>query len=232
MEDQGHSMQTDITQSRDLTYLTIYPQEYDPELTYPVIILLHGFGANMYDLADLSSVIGTNGYVYVCPNAPIPVQLAPGMVGFAWTEPGTNNPEQFLSAERKLSVLFQDVSKNHKISTGNALLMGFSQGGSMTYRCGLLHPEMFSGLVALSCSIRDQDEMRDRLPIERDQQIFIAHGLRDNIERAQSTRAFLESEGYAPIYREYDMAHEISQEVISDLIPWIHRVLPPLHSIV
>ena len=69
--------------------------------------------------------------------------------------------------------------------------------------------------------------MRAKLPTERDQPIFIAHGLRDNIERAQSSREFLEAEGYAPTYNEYDMAHEISPAVISDLVPWIHRVLPP-----
>ena len=70
--------------------------------------------------------------------------------------------------------------------------------------------------------------MRERLPEERAQPIFIAHGLRDNIERAQSSRDFLAAEGYAPTYNEYDMAHEISREVIDDLVPWIHGVLPPL----
>ena len=80
----------------------------------------------------------------------------------------------------------------------------------MTYRCGLGRPDLFAGLVALSCSIRDQDGMRERLPEERAQPIFIAHGLRDNIERAQSSRDFLVAEGYAPTYNEYDMAHEIS----------------------
>ena len=131
-------------------------------------------------------------------------------------------------AESKLSGLFEEVMEKHGVAPGNAILMGFSQGGSMTYRCGLSRPDLFAGIAALSCSIRDQDEMRRRLPAERAQPIFIAHGLRDNIERAQSSRDFLEAEGYTPTYNEYDMAHEINHEVIRDLAPWIHEVLPPL----
>lgn len=228
MKDPALTMQVETVQGQDLTYLTVYPQEYDPNLAYPLIILLHGFGANMYDLADLARTIDTRGYVYACPNAPIPIQLEPRMVGFAWTEPGSNDPDQLLNAERKLNGFFQEVMETLGVSQGNSLLLGFSQGGSMTYRCGLGRPDLFTGLVALSCSIRNPDEMRPKLPTERNQPIFIAHGLRDNIERAQSSREFLEAEGYTPTYNEYDMAHEISQEVIRDLVPWIHRVLPPL----
>ena len=228
MEDPTQTMQVETLQGQDLTYLTVHPQEYDPNLAYPLIILLHGFGANMHDLAVLSRLIDTTGYVYACPNAPIPVQIGPDMEGFAWTEPGSNDPDQLLDVERKLNGFFQEVMENYRVAPGRALLLGFSQGGSMTYRCGLGRPDLFTGLVALSCSIRNPDEMRPKLPTERNQPIFIAHGLRDNIERAQSSREFLEAEGYTPTYNEYDMAHEISQEVIRDLVPWIHRVLPPL----
>jgi len=228
MQDQTPAMQVETIQGRDLTYLSVYPQEYDPTLDYPLIILLHGFGANMYDLAELTRLIDTNGYIYACPNAPIPIQLEPGMVGFAWTEPRSDDPQQVINAEDKLNGFFEEVMEKHSITPGRSLLLGFSQGGTMTYRCGLGRPDLFAGLVALSCSIRNPDEIRERLPGNRTQSIFIAHGLRDTVQRAQDSRAFLETEGYAPTYNEYDMAHEISQEVISDLVPWIHNVLPPL----
>ena len=228
MENPAQTMQVETVQGQDLTYLTVYPQEYDLNLAYPLVILLHGFGANMYDLAELSQLIDTRGYIYVCPNAPISVQLEPGMVGFAWTEPRSDDPQQVLNAEDKLNSFFREVMENHGVAPSNSLLLGFSQGGSMTYRCGLGRPDLFAGLVALSCSIRNPDAMREKLPIGRDQSIFIAHGLRDTIQRAQDSRDFLEAEGYNPTYNEYDMAHEISPEVIRDLVPWIHQILPPL----
>jgi phospholipase/carboxylesterase len=69
--------------------------------------------------------------------------------------------------------------------------------------------------------------MSGLLPEKRDQPIFIAHGLRDNPDRGRRSRDFLEAEGYSPDYHEYDIAHEISQQVVQDLSHWMHRVLPP-----
>ena len=108
------------------------------------------------------------------------------------------------------------------------MLLGFSQGGGLTYRFGLPRPDRFAGLAALSCSLRDPDAVKQSLPEVRDQNIFIAHGTQDNPERAQEASEFLKSEGYSPLYKEYNMGHEITQEVLDDLVPWIHQVLPPL----
>ena len=72
-----------------MKYLTLLPDDYDPQTSYHLIIMLHGFGANMQDLAGLAPVINSQDYVYACPNAPIAfdsgrwsprlrVDLAPG----------------------------------------------------------------------------------------------------------------------------------------------------------
>ena len=71
-----------------LTYLIVEPDDYDPDHEYPVVVLLHGFGASMTDLAGLSTMIDRAGYLYFFPNAPIPIQIGPGMTGYAWTPPG------------------------------------------------------------------------------------------------------------------------------------------------
>ena len=230
MQSGPDTMQTEAHRGKDLLYFTVYPRGYDPGLTYPLVILLHGVGSNMYDLADLTPAISTRGYIYVCPNAPIPMQIGQGAIGFAWTSPGGGDPEESLQSERMLQSLAQEVMERYHVTPGQAILLGFSQGGGMTYRCGLGRPDLFAGLVALSCSIRDPDEMRRRLPPQRTQPIFIAHGLQDNVERGRSARDFLESEGYSPYYREYDMGHAINADVLGDMVPWIHRVLPPLEQ--
>ena len=128
-----------------------------------------------------------------------------------------------------LETFFDEVIEQYHVSPGRIVLTGFSQGGSMTYRCGLVRPDIFAGLAALSAAISDPEELRQRLPPERNQPIFVAHGIHDDIapvERARQARDFLEGEGYSPDYREYPMRHEISQQVLDDLVPWIHRVLP------
>ena len=48
-----------------------------------------------------------------------------------------------------------------------------------------------------------------------------------SVNDARRSREFLESEGYAPEYHEYEMGHEINQAVIDDMVVWLGSVLPP-----
>ena len=222
-------------QGKDLEYITVVPDNYGPDVNYPLVVMLHGFGANMQDLAGLAPALESEGYVYACPNAPIPFELGLGQVGYGWIPPrGEATPKDIRHAEGLISGFFDEIFAQFRISAGQALLMGFSQGGGMTYRCGLGRPEVFAGLVALSASLPDPDELRGRLPQHREQPIFIAHGRADpmvSMESARNTRKFLEEAGYSPDYHEYDMGHEIPLPVLQDLIPWMTGVLPPYRSI-
>ena len=186
----------------------------------------------MQDLAGLAPTINPNGYVYACPNAPIAFDLGLGRAGYGWTSPRSEStPEEVVKAENLLGEFFDEVFEQFHVAPGRSILLGFSQGGGMTYRCGLPRADQFAGLVALSASLPDTKELESKLPDDRTQPIFIAHGLSDPLisaETAVNARRFLDEAGYNPEYREYNMAHEISTEVLNDLVPWIARVLPPL----
>ena len=219
-------------QGRSLFYLTVEPDDYDASLQYPLFILLHGFGANMQDLASLAPAINREGYVYACPQAPLSFQIMPGMVGYGWTPRGAEaTAEDIQNAEDALDTFFVEIMEKYNVSPGNVILSGFSQGGGMTYRCGLRQPGVFAGLAILSGTMPDPDSLRARLPEARSQPIFVAHGTVDSvlpIERGRTAHQLLESEGYQPRYKEYPIAHEISPEVLSDLVEWASAVLPPL----
>ena len=224
-------MRAEINEGPGLQYVTVVPDDYAPESSYPLVIMLHGFGANMQDLAGLAPAISADGYVYACPNAPIPFQLGPGQTGFGWLTPrGGGTAEETANSEKLLGDFFDTVFQQFNVSPGNAILMGFSQGGGMTYRCGLGRADKFAGLAALSATLPDEDDLAARLPAERTQPIFIAHGLFDQMvseDTAQSAKSFLESNGYTPEFHTYNMGHEISGEELGDLVPWVARVLSP-----
>ncbi len=214
-----------------LSYIMVEPDDYDEGIEYPAIVLLHGFGASMTDLAGLAPAINRTGYVYLFPNAPIPIQLAPGMTGYAWTPPGGANEEAAQRAEQLLEVFFEEATNRHGLVNNEVVMGGFSQGGMMTYRFGLPRPDSFAGLVILSGRVPSPDALSETLPDHRDQPIFIAHGSADamiDIGDARKSREFLEHNGYAPMYHEYSMGHEINEYVISDLVTWLEDVMPPL----
>ena len=216
-----------------LAYVLVQPEGSSADAGFPLVVLLHGFGASMHDLASLAPTIDAAGYVYAFPNAPYRADLG-GATGFSWAlgrrgveAPPTEGP----SVEEMLDAFMADVIAETGVSKGKIVLAGFSQGGGLTLRYGLPRPDVFAGLAVLSGAFRDADEMRDRLPPQRSQPIFVGHGRQQDplisLDRSHETKAFLEAEGYAPLYREYDMAHEISAAEIADLVPWLHAALPP-----
>jgi phospholipase/carboxylesterase len=217
--------------SSTLEYLTVFPDDYEAERPYPVIVCLHGRGADMRDLAGLAPAIDQTGYLYVCPNAPVTIPIGPGSTGRAWYEPaGSPSPAAVEQALTALDGVIHDTFAQYHVSAGRAILLGFSQGGGMTYRYGILRPEMFAGLVILSGALRNPETLLPHLPAAREQRIFIAHGTHDSVLPVNLSRdaaTFLEAQGYQPLYREYAMGHEINFEVLNDLIPWVHSTLPP-----
>ena len=227
----GVTVEAQEHQGDSLRYITVEPEGFDPQRPYPMIVLLHGFGASMGDLAGLSPAIEPQSYLYLYPNGPIEMQVGYGMTGYAWTRPVQDGPSDDADqVESLIADLVQEVSERYRVAPGRIVLGGFSQGGMITYRLGLPNPELFGGLVVLSGSVRDPDRLAERLPADRSQPIFIAHGTDDgmiSVEDARDSRRFLEASGYAPEYREYAMGHEITQDVVRDLKSWVQRVLPP-----
>ena len=226
-------MQGEIHEGGGLKYLVALPDGYDPVVRaeYPLVIMLHGFGANMHDLAGLAPAINRTGYIYACPNAPISFNLGLGHAGFGWMTPrGGGTPEEAAESERLLGGFFQEVAERFGTPPGRRLLLGFSQGGGMTYRCGLGRADEFAGLAALSSVLPEAEILNPRLPAARTQPIFVAHGRYDQLipeATAHQAREYLAAAGYAPEFHLYDMGHEISGELLRDLVPWITAVLPP-----
>ncbi|MCY4576111.1 MAG: alpha/beta hydrolase-fold protein [Chloroflexi bacterium] len=216
-----------------LDYVSITPTDYEESRAYPVIILVHGFGASMYDLAGLAPGIHQTGYVYLCPNGTVPLDIGGGQIGFGWTTPdGFNDPEEAKNTEEAFDAFMEEVREPYGLEPGNMLIIGFSQGGGLAYRYGLPRPDVFAGIGALSASIHDMEQLATQLPDERTQPIFVGHGDQDQvvpIDRGRSANTQLEQWGYGDlIYNEYGGAgHEITPTELRDLSQWAVRVLPP-----
>src|SRR5262245_46892512 len=64
-------MRHEVHRNSTLEYLAVYPDGYRDGASYPLLIWLHGFGADMYDLAPLAEAVQPSGYLHVLPNAPL-----------------------------------------------------------------------------------------------------------------------------------------------------------------
>ena len=213
-------MEAQEFEGSQLRYLTVHPDGYDPNKRYPMVIMLHGFGANMQDLAGLSPVINTTGYVYAFPTGQRRWSLRRDTSAIAGPHPERRrDPEEDAKTREKLSGFFDEVMEAYGVEPGNAVLGGFSQGGRMAYLCGLSNADLFAGVVALGAAVFDTAPLVEQLPAERTQLVFVGHGEFDmtvSVEQARMMRGFLELEGYQPEYHEYPMGHEISRQLVED----------------
>ena len=224
-------MQAQDHDANGLKYVILKPEGYRDGKSYPLVILMHGYGSHMRDLAQLAPAIDPDGYLYAFPNGPVPIDLGYGARGYAWAHPDEDDEaEAEVRSGEMLDAFFGEVIGKYGVAPGQVVLGGFSQGGVMALRNGLPNPDTFCGVVSLSGRLPNPDALRSRLPRQRDQSTFIAHGTMDTmleVELGRSARRFLEAEGYSPEYHEYEMGHQITPDVLADLALWLRTVLPP-----
>lgn len=207
------------------------PDGYHAGGSYPLVILMHGYGSNMSDLVSLAPMISREGYLFAFPNAPIRIDFGMGMAGYAWSAPLEADFDEHGRAESLLETMIEDVTSRYGVEEGKAVIGGFSQGGMMALRHGLRHPDRFPGIVALSSRLPPQDRPDGAPDSPPAQRVFIAHGTYDDVIHVQEGRSahdVLSRGDYPAEYHEYGMAHQIIPEVIADLSAWLTETLPPL----
>ena len=223
-------MKATVTRGSTLEYLTVFPDDYSEGAVYPLILCLHGYGADMHDLAGLAPALDSKGYIYVLPNGPLPAFDGADVTARAWHERGGNEcPEAVRDALAALDGLVGEVLTRYRVPAGQALLLGFSQGGALALRYGLPEPDVIAGLAVLSGSLKRVEDLRANLPASRKQPIFVAHGTKDPLVPVAWSReavAFLEGQGYLPVYRTYPIGHTIGPRMLADLRDWVARILP------
>ena len=203
---------------------------YEPpgEGPHPTILALHGRGANAMDLLGLAPQLAGGAFRVICPQAPLEVELGPGMTGYAWfpMSPGGDiDTAAFLSARDRLRTFLDQCAERYGLEGHKLAVLGFSQGGGMAYSLGLSEPDRFAGMCILSSWLREGTlaalgvaDRVDSLPT------LVHHGKRDEVielERAKLSIALLEKLRVPVEYREYDMGHEITSRSLADLSGWL-----------
>ena len=201
---------------------------------HPTVLMLHGWGASAHDLLGLAPILHRGGALVLSPQGPVAFELAPdqapGMLGYGWW-PITPDREidegAFDAARGHVRRFLDEACQRYPIDRRKIVVLGFSQGGVMAYDLVLGDPERFAGLVALSTWM--PGHVDDATPQQEGLQNFptlVVHGTKDPmipVERAQDTRQRLLARGVNVQYREFEMAHEISQEALREVVIWLEE---------
>ncbi|WP_164503785.1 alpha/beta hydrolase [Rickettsiales endosymbiont of Stachyamoeba lipophora] len=113
-------------------------------------IILHGYGADGFNLIDLARIIGQEfpDMQFIAPNAPHPFEM--GDEGHQWFSLYERSDESYyqgvLSAEKHLNEFLDYQLKRFNLAEENLIVMGFSQG-CMTAVHTMLRREKACALV-------------------------------------------------------------------------------------
>jgi phospholipase/carboxylesterase len=195
----------------------------------PLVIVMHGRGADAFDLADIAPALdGPGGYRFLFPNAPKPWEAGPGMTfGFTWFD-GWPPAGDSLAESRRLLLEFIDRAiERYPTPKGKVIVSGFSQGGLMALDAGLRTSQAIAGVVAMSGGLHEAG-LPDDLQAKKDLPILIVHGTMDDmipVNVARRARHVLEQHGFAPEYAEFPMGHHVTPESMAVVAEFIHRQL-------
>ena len=202
------------------------------------VIWMHGLGADGNDFVPIVRELDLSecpAIRFVFPHAEtMPVTINNGYVMRAWydilgmdlvrreDEVGLRKSQQQIE-----QLIAREIERG--IPAERIILAGFSQGCAMTLQTGLRYSKKLAGMLCLSGYL----PLADKLPAEcsganRSTPIFMAHGRVDpvvQIARAETSRDFLTSLGYAVEWKDYSMPHSVCEEEIDDIGQVITRWL-------
>jgi phospholipase/carboxylesterase len=192
----------------------------------PLLILLHGVGGNEQNLFSFANDLPED-YLVVSARGPLtlgPESFAWFQVNFSSGRPQIN--EQQAEDARETILNFIESLKNElDFDDQQVYLMGFSQGGIMSYSVALTAPETIKGIAVMSGRLLP--EVKPLIAGEKrleKLQIFISHGKQDAVLQfpyATDAVTYLQTKGLTPEFHQYDEGHMINKQMFDDVKLWL-----------
>ncbi len=207
------------------------PAEKKDALT---VVCLHGYGADMRDLAPLAAEIPARRALrWIFPDAPEVLDWG----GRAWFPIDANafaqaqregrprdlsggEPEGMAESREALAAALAEIGA----APERLALMGFSQGAMMAVDAALRMAERPRGVAILSGTLVDREGLRAAAPTKKGLAFFQSHGSVDPIlgfAQAQALERELKAAGWSGSLRRFEGGHAVPPEVLTELGAWL-----------
>lgn len=204
----------------------------------PTVVLFHGYGADMNDLAPLAGVIqGPKNCNWYFPNGPQSVDLGGHSTGRAWfpirvADMQVGVPldlsEQIPPGLKKARELARQFIDKLGVSPSKLVIGGFSQGAMLATDLMLHMDEPPAGLALLSGTLISKNEWAELAAQRPGFRFFQAHGARDQVlsfAHSQGLEKLFKTAGWQGQLFRFEGGHEIPSEVLIQLGSYLRKVL-------
>jgi len=190
----------------------------------PLLVLLHGRGADEHDLFELAPAIDPR---FAIASVRGPLEAEGGHTWFESRSPGRPVPESLRASVEDLGGWLASL-QGDRVARQRIVLMGFSAGMMMAAALLLDRPEAYAGGILLSGAL----PFESGLPVVDDRlhgvPVFYGHGSFDRVIPADlvaRTQTYLrENSGARLTPNAYPIAHEIGAAEMRDIAVWLEGV--------
>ena len=206
------------TAADDLTYLVHQPA---PAAGHPpLIVLLHGAGADERDMIGLWPQLPPR-FVVVSPRAP----FGDAAHGYRWYRQAQGEADRATS-RKIIDLVVDNAVHRFDVDPARVFVAGFSQGAVMVYEVALREPGRFRGAAVLSGSLFASERQALSAKTDRDHEaFFVGHGGADDripFGAATAARQQLAALGVPTAFHAYPgMGHTTGDAEVRDLSAWL-----------
>ena len=192
----------------------------------PLVVGLHGKGGSADGFVPVWEAFAQPRPVLVVPEAPYPLLLEGGHMGWSWDFP-SRDPRLWARADPEVARYILAVAREVRTAreTGGVYLLAHSQGVSYAFMAMVEDPGLVRGVIAFA-GILPAEMLPDKslAAAARRTRVFIAHGRQDQaigLESSRKAKERLERLGFDVILREFDGGHTIPPDVLQEAQRWI-----------
>ena len=199
------------------------------------VIWLHGLGADGHDFEPIVQKLNIPNVRFILPHAPeMAVTRNSGYIMPAWydlygvtgnskeDEDGIKNSQHYVN-----SLIQKELDRG--IAAERIVIAGFSQGGAIALHTALRYPKNLGGVLALSTYLPVKNKLAEEAhAANKNVPIFMAHGVFDDVitlDMCKISLQTLQNNHYSVSWHEYNMAHSVCLEEISDIHGFLKRVI-------
>jgi phospholipase/carboxylesterase len=199
------------------------------------VVWLHGLGANGHDFEPIVPFLELPRVRFVFPHAPSrAVTINGGMVMPSWYDivslgsAGGGNATHVAESRAQVDALLRR-EKERGVPSDRIVLAGFSQGAALALHSGIRYPETLAGILVLSgYEVVPGTREAEASAANRHTPMLFCHGARDGVVPVVGGRAAYQAHatpGRDAQWREFPIAHEVSDEEIAAVRDWLHARL-------
>lgn len=199
------------------------------------VVWLHGLGANGHDFEPIVPHLELPRVRFVFPHAPLrAVTINGGMEMPAWYDivslgrQGGGNVAHVREARAQVDALLRREN-DRGLASDRIVLAGFSQGAALALHAGIRYPERLAGILVLSgYEVLPGTGDAEASAANRHTPMLFCHGTEDPLVPVAGGRAAFDAHatpGRDAQWREFPIAHEVSDEEIATVRDWLHARL-------